>query len=187
MKTFTKTLAALVAVSLAALALSSCKKIQPTELTEASTNATVIKGSVVYLKTTAQGENATDYTTIADDAFVTITTQIKTGNFTENAKGEKVEETVASVQKVAIVDKVFQANLPVAAGEKYDVEVRCEFETSGFQKIGTAVASGICKYKGVQNVKVAYGQVFVCNVTAALDGFEATSTKGKGSNSASAE
>lgn len=187
MKTFTKTLAALVAVSLAALALSSCKKVQPTELTEASTNATVIKGSVVYLKTTSSGGNATDYTTIADDAFVTITTQIKTGNFTENAKGEKVEETIASVQKVAIVDKVFQANLPVAAGEKYDVEVRCEFETSGFQTINTVATSGVCKYKGVENVKVAYGQTFVCNVTASIDGFEATSPKGAGTNSGNAE
>ena len=61
MKTFTKTLATLFAVSLAALALSSCKKVQPTELTVNSTTATVIKGSVVYPKTTTSGGSESKY------------------------------------------------------------------------------------------------------------------------------
>lgn len=193
MKTFTKTLAALVAVSLAALALSSCKKVQPTELTEASTNATVIKGSVQYFKTTTTGGFETNYSAVADDAVVTITTKIKTGNIIVDKDGNKIDETIASVQSAPIVDRVFQANLPVAPGEKYDVEVRCEFEVSGYQKSfnyqeveGKTVKmptdetlKGTCKYKGMKEIKVAYGQTFVCNIIADFDGFEDTAQKGQ--------
>lgn len=176
MKTFTKTLATLFAVSLAALALSSCKKVQPTELTVASTTATVIKGTAAY-----QPAGTTSYKTVEDGTLVTITTKIKTGNFIEVLDGKetkKIEETIASVQQVTVMDKMYEANLPIAPGETYEVEVRCEFEASGNMKIkesGNAV-SGIVKYKGEKKFDVAYGQVFVANINATANGFEAQST-----------
>lgn len=185
MKTFTRTLAALFAVSLAALALSACKKVQPTELTENSSTATVVKGSIVYKKTTASGTTETSYSvpTTIENLTVTVTTKIKTGNIIEDEKGNKIEETIASVQHVPYVDKVYEAFIPVAAGEKYDVEVRCEFETTGYQLIGGVPVSGTVKYKGVEAVKVAYGQTFVCNITTEIDGFVQGNAKGAGNNS----
>lgn len=185
MKTFTKTLAALFTVAFAALALSACKKVQPTELTVNSTTATVIKGSVVYLKTTASGTSATDYSALVE-GNVKVVTKIKTGNIVEDVKGNKIEETISSVQIVPIVDKVYEANLPIAAGEQYEVDVLCEFETSGHQKIGTSssATSGVVKYKAEKKFNVQYGQILVVNLTAAIDGFEATSTNGAGASSA---
>ncbi len=185
MKTFTKTLATLFAVSLAALALSSCKKVQPTELTVNSTTATVIKGSVVYLKTNSSGGSDTKYSDLVE-GNVKVVTKIKTGNIVEDVKGNKIEETISSVQIVPIVDKVYEANLPIAAGEQYEVDVLCEFETSGSQKIGTSSSAkpGVVKYKAEKRFNVQYGQIFVANLTAAIDGFEATSSDGAGNNSA---
>ena len=186
MKTFTKTLAALLAVSLAALAFSSCKKVQPTELTADSNKATVIKGSVVYNEydDDTDGKASTSFTTLTE-GNVTITTKIKTGEFTENEKGEKIEETIASVQTVPIVEQKFQATLPVAPGETYTVLVRCEFEKLGYMKIGTNVPTkkALIKYKGEAEVKVAYGQIFVKNLTAEANGYEATSKDGAGQSS----
>lgn len=190
MKTFTRTLAALFAVSLALLALSACKKVQPTELTEATTTATVVKGTIAYLKTKTDGTDETTYSTpTAENIVVTVTTHIKTGNFIEDEKGNKVEETIASVQKVPFVDKMFEANVPVAPGETYDVEVRCEFESKGYQKIGkgTTAVSGTIKYKAVEKKKVAYGQIFVSNLTAEFDGFEQSSGDGTGADSKNPE
>lgn len=187
MKTFTKTLAALLAVSLAALAFSSCKKVQPTELTADSNKATVIKGSVVYNEydDAIDGKSSTTFK-ILTEGNVTITTKIKTGEFTENEKGEKIEETIASVQTVPIVEQKFQATLPVAPGETYTVLVRCEFEKLGYMKIGgknVPTKKALIKYKGEAEVKVAYGQIFVENLTAAADGYEATSEDGAGQSS----
>lgn len=184
MKTFTKTLATLFAVSLAALALSSCKKVQPTELTVNSTTATVIKGSVVYLKTTTSGGSESKYSDLVE-GNVKVVTKIKTGNIVEDVKGNKIEETISSVQIVPIVDKVYEANLPIAAGEKYEVDVLCEFETSGYQKIveSGSAKSGVVKYKAEKKFNVQYGQIFVANLTAKIDGFEATSGDGAGEDS----
>ena len=184
MKTFTKTLAALFIVAFAVLALSACKKVQPTELTVNSTTATVIKGSVVYLKTNSSGVSDTKYSDLVE-GNVKVVTKIKTGNIVEDVKGNKIEETISSVQIVPIVDKVYEANLPIAAGEQYEVDVLCEFETSGHQKIGTSSSakSGVVKYKAEKKFNVQYGQIFVANLTAVIDGFEATSGDGAGDDS----
>lgn len=183
MKTFTKTLAALFIVAFAALALSACKKVQPTELTVNSTTATVIKGSVVYFKTNSSGGTDTKYSDLVE-GNVKVVTKIKTGNIVEDVKGNKIEETISSVQIVPIVDKVYEANLPIAAGEQYEVDVLCEFETSGHQKINeSGVKSGVVKYKAEKKFNVQYGQIFVANLTAKIDGFEATSGDGAGDDS----
>lgn len=186
MKTFTKTLATLFAVSLAALALSSCKKVQPTELTVASTTATVIKGTVAYLPNKTTGDPGTEYKAVTQDGvFVTVTTKIKTGNFIEVPDGKetkKIEETIASVQQVPVVDKMYEANLPIAPGKTYEVEVRCEFEANGDGLI-TKAAKGVVKYKAEKRFDVAYGQIFVANLDAKPNGFEAQSTNGVGVDS----
>lgn len=182
MKTFTKTLATLFAVSLAALALSSCKKVQPTELTVNSTTATVIKGSVVYHKTNSSGGEESKYSDLVE-GNVKVVTKIKTGNIVEDVKGNKIEETISSVQIVPIVDKVYEANLPIAAGEKYEVDVLCEFETSGNYTIKETAKPGVVKYKAEKRFNVQYGQIFIANLTAAIDGFEATSGDGAGNDS----
>ena len=170
------------ALVIAALAFSSCKKLEPTELTTYSSKATTIKGSVVYIP---NGEG-TKYTTVNEDVDVIITTEIPTGK-KEVVDGKEVEVTVASTQTVAIVDRMYEAYIPCPAGKSVKVTVKVQFEKRGSQNIGGEKEQGVIKYGATNTVKVQYGSTFVKNLTATIDGFEATSDNGAGKSSAGVE
>lgn len=160
MKTFTKTLTTLFAVSLAALALSSCKKVQSPQ------TATVIMGEVAYSPTGSSFSR----TIVETGVFVTITTtKIETSSYYVPPYGEKVTkkmgETIVSVQQVPVVDAQYKTNLPIAPGETYEVEVRCEFMAPRKIK-GIKYVKEMVKYKAEKKFDVVYGQIFRADLVA---------------------